>query len=213
MNLSQLDNTVAGLPDGSHFESTRMMVHSEANDPTAASVPQEFICPITLQVMVCPVMTRAGINYERAAIISWLQKGSGDCPMTRTPLAPKDIVPHRALENKIALWCRNNNVHLPVPEVEMTDLEAVGFVGFVPVNQDNARHMKLLKRLERKIRKVESGVPERRHHSHRHGLDSSSSGRTGRLVAVENMAAAPLPPAERLATFRQFLPCARRTAA
>lgn len=41
-------------------------------------VPIEFICPITNEVMIQPLMTRQGQNFERNAIIAWLQIGDGE---------------------------------------------------------------------------------------------------------------------------------------
>ena len=57
-------------------------------------VPPEFICPITQELIVFPVMSRYGLNYERQAILEWLQKGNPTCPMTRKPLRPSMLLPN-----------------------------------------------------------------------------------------------------------------------
>ena len=44
---------------------------SEASE--AAEVPDEYICPITAEIMTDPVTTLDGFTYERAAITEWLR--------------------------------------------------------------------------------------------------------------------------------------------
>jgi U-box domain len=68
------------------------------------AVPDEFICPITRDVMMKPMMTKSGFNFERKAILEWIAKGNDGCPMTRTALSPSKIVPNKALEGRILKW-------------------------------------------------------------------------------------------------------------
>jgi hypothetical protein len=212
MNPSfQLDNVVAPTSD----------VDFDRAEYDAVSVPPEFICPITLQIMACPVMTRAGVNYERSAIIAWLQNGSGVCPLTRTPLVPNHIVANIKLENKIRHWCRVNAVEL---KFDMTDLDKAGFVGFVPLNEN--KHKKILKRLEQRIHETESGgvVQPRRHCNRNRSLrqssqrqrQSSSSGRSERLRSTEFGSAASASTydtSERLLNLRNIVAVAKRAVA
>lgn len=37
------------------------------------SVPNEYLCPITMEIMVDPVIAMDGHTYERVAIENWLQ--------------------------------------------------------------------------------------------------------------------------------------------
>jgi U-box domain len=67
-------------------------------------VPTEFVCPITMEIMVHPVATRYGQNFERSAILAWLDKGSGECPLTRRPLRMKDLINNNHLTKKIRQW-------------------------------------------------------------------------------------------------------------
>jgi U-box domain len=67
-------------------------------------VPPEFVCPITMEIMVHPVATRYGQNFERSAIVAWLDKGSGECPLTRRPLRMKDLINNNHLTKKIRQW-------------------------------------------------------------------------------------------------------------
>lgn len=139
MNLHELQNLTPFSLQMVDKEATN--TNNVSHNEEALIVPQEFICPITLNIMEAPVMTRNGVNFERAAIIAWLQKGSGLCPLTRTTLSPKDIVANTALANKIKQWCHLNGVDL---RCEMTDLDKAGFIGFVPLSEH--KHKKILKR-------------------------------------------------------------------
>ncbi len=44
------------------------------------AAPNRYLCPITQEVMVHPMMDREGHNFEQAAILDWLQRSSC-CPM------------------------------------------------------------------------------------------------------------------------------------
>lgn len=66
----------------------------------AASPSSNFLCPITHELMKDPVIDPDGNSYEREAIESWLRQ-NGTSPITRAPLAIKDLRPNRALKQTI----------------------------------------------------------------------------------------------------------------
>ena len=78
---------------------------------TALAVPDEFICPLTLEIMQCPVMTKTGFNYEKKAIMDWLQTKQV-CPLTRQPLSISKVISNAYLQEKISVWAEENNVEL-----------------------------------------------------------------------------------------------------
>ena len=49
------------------------------------SVPNEFLCPITMMIMRDPVIISDGYSYERAAILQWLSRNPFS-PLTRQPI-------------------------------------------------------------------------------------------------------------------------------
>jgi U-box domain len=49
------------------------------------SVPNEFLCPITLTIMKDPVIASDGYSYERTAIVQWLRMNPLS-PLTRQPM-------------------------------------------------------------------------------------------------------------------------------
>jgi hypothetical protein len=62
------------------------------------TIPDEFKCPITLDVMKDPVLCEDGFTYERSAIMSIHNSIS---PMTRQPIDKTKLIPNRALKNVI----------------------------------------------------------------------------------------------------------------
>ena len=73
--------------------------------PTShASPPDGLLCPISLELMVDPVMlTGTGQTYERAAIARWLHTNTTD-PITNVELHSKKLVPNFAIRKLVLLW-------------------------------------------------------------------------------------------------------------
>ena len=82
------------------------------NMPAFNNVPAEFICPLSLQVMVKPLVTKSGQHFERSAILQWLAQGRDYCPKTGESLKPSDMIPDTRLEANLAFWRYNNGVDL-----------------------------------------------------------------------------------------------------
>jgi hypothetical protein len=83
--------------------------------PSQLNVPQDHICPITLLVMIHPVVTRHGKNFERSAILNWLSENDV-CPLTRKPLRPSDLTRNGGLRAKIVIWRQGNGFPEPTEE-------------------------------------------------------------------------------------------------
>ena len=66
-------------------------------------VPEEYICPITLEVMEDPVIAPDGYTYERTAIMQEL-KIRGISPMTRQEMNKSQLIPNRAVKDGIKKW-------------------------------------------------------------------------------------------------------------
>jgi len=79
------------------------------------NVPEEFICPITNEIMKNPLMSIHGFSFERDAIFEWLQTHS-TCPLSRRELTVSKLVTNCALRERIRGWCEaNNTMHLLSP--------------------------------------------------------------------------------------------------
>lgn len=62
-------------------------------------IPNEFLCPITLEVMEDPVICEDGHTYEKKFIESLK---NGISPITKQPINLKRLIPNRALKELIA---------------------------------------------------------------------------------------------------------------
>ena len=64
---------------------------SEASE--AVEVPDDYICPITAEIMTDPVTTADGFTYEREAITEWLRT-KDTSPSTGATLESKTLIPN-----------------------------------------------------------------------------------------------------------------------
>ncbi|KAL1535165.1 U-box domain-containing protein 15-like [Salvia divinorum] len=77
--------------------------------PSSFSIPNEFLCPITLEIMTDPVIVATGQTYERRSIQKWLDSNHRTCPKTGQTLEHLLLAPNFALKNLILQWCEKNN--------------------------------------------------------------------------------------------------------
>ncbi|CAN7133554.1 unnamed protein product [Brassica rapa subsp. narinosa] len=74
------------------------------------TVPKDFVCPISLDLMTDPVIISTGQTYDRTSIARWIEEGHFTCPKTGQMLVDSRIVPNRALKNLIVQWCAASGV-------------------------------------------------------------------------------------------------------
>ncbi|CAJ1933106.1 unnamed protein product [Sphenostylis stenocarpa] len=79
----------------------------------APVIPDDFRCPISLELMKDPVIVSTGQTYERACIEKWLQAGHGTCPKTQQTLTSTVLTPNYVLRSLIAQWCEANGIEPP----------------------------------------------------------------------------------------------------
>jgi hypothetical protein len=65
------------------------------------SLPGEFFCPITWEVMTDPVVAVDGYTYELEAIVKWFKSGKRTSPMSREKFQCFLLVPNRTLRAQI----------------------------------------------------------------------------------------------------------------
>jgi hypothetical protein len=74
-----------------------LKAEDEQQQPPAAGPPDALLCPISLELMVDPVMlAETGQTYDRATIKSWLYTHATD-PITNVELRSKKLVPNIAI--------------------------------------------------------------------------------------------------------------------
>ncbi|KAM3861957.1 WD repeat, SAM and U-box domain-containing protein 1-like [Diretmus argenteus] len=73
-------------------------------EQSGSEAPDEFLCPITRDLMKDPVIAADGYSYEREAIESWIRAKNKSSPMTNLPLQTTLVTPNRSLKMAIARW-------------------------------------------------------------------------------------------------------------
>lgn len=83
---------------------------------TFITIPKDFCCPISLDLMRDPVIISTGQTYDRSSISRWMEEGHCTCPKTGQVLVHTKLVPNRALRNLIMQWCTANGFRCDPPE-------------------------------------------------------------------------------------------------
>ncbi|KEH42514.1 armadillo/beta-catenin repeat protein [Medicago truncatula] len=76
---------------------------------SGVSFPPYFRCPLSLELMLDPVIVASGQTYERQSIKKWLDHGLTVCPKTRQRLTHTNLIPNYTVKAMIATWCEENN--------------------------------------------------------------------------------------------------------
>ncbi|KAG6789309.1 hypothetical protein POTOM_005401 [Populus tomentosa] len=76
-------------------------------------IPDDFRCPISLELMKDPVIVSTGQTYERSCIEKWLGAGHDTCPKTQQKLTSTAPTPNYILRSLIAQWCEANGIEPP----------------------------------------------------------------------------------------------------
>ncbi|KAG8385672.1 hypothetical protein BUALT_Bualt03G0069500 [Buddleja alternifolia] len=90
----------------------------------ATPLPDDFKCPISLEIMSDPVILSSGHTFDRASIQRWLDAGHRTCPITKLPLPePPALIPNHALRSLISnytlLSFPNSQPYPPNPQTQI----------------------------------------------------------------------------------------------
>ncbi|KAH7655912.1 Zinc finger RING/FYVE/PHD-type protein [Dioscorea alata] len=77
------------------------------------AIPEDFCCPITLELMRDPVIVSTGQTYQRSSIQRWIDCGNQTSPKTQQKLQNLTLTPNYALRSLIMQWCGTHNVEQP----------------------------------------------------------------------------------------------------
>ncbi|KAG9448717.1 hypothetical protein H6P81_008682 [Aristolochia fimbriata] len=72
--------------------------------------PDDFRCPISLELMTDPVTVATGQTYDRVSIEKWFRAGNLICPKTGEKLTKTELVPNSALRKLIHQFCYEHGV-------------------------------------------------------------------------------------------------------
>lgn len=89
--------------------------------------PEDFRCPITLELMTDPVIIATGQTYDRASIQKWLKSGNLTCPKTGEKLKNTELIPNSALHRIIQQFCHHNGITNVEPSIRSRDLAKTHF--------------------------------------------------------------------------------------
>lgn len=74
--------------------------------------PDDFCCPISLEIMTDPVTIATGHTYDRSSILKWFKAGNATCPKTGERVMSTDLVPNLALKRLILQYCVKNGIQV-----------------------------------------------------------------------------------------------------
>ncbi|KAG2661319.1 U-box domain-containing protein 11-like [Panicum virgatum] len=110
----------AGTPDSpklanNDIQSSDEMKNSseEVKKPDSIAIPEDFRCPISLELMRDPVIVSTGQTYEWAFIQRWIDCGNRTCPKTQQKLQNLTLTPNYVLRSLIMQWCEEKGIEPP----------------------------------------------------------------------------------------------------
>src|SRR3990167_3976284 len=119
MSRSSVDELDAPLPETVPLIPAATSAARQNASASKVSIPNEYLCPITQELMTDPVVITSGHTYERTAIETWLQDHD-TCPLTKTKLRHKTVTPNHTLKKLIGDFCTTNNIALPTAQSTVT---------------------------------------------------------------------------------------------
>ncbi|KAI4306478.1 hypothetical protein L6164_029752 [Bauhinia variegata] len=83
---------------------------SSSSQSVMPNIPDEFRCPISLDLIRDPVIVSSGHTYDRVSIAQWINSGHHTCPKSGQRLIHTALIPNYALKSLVQQWCHENNV-------------------------------------------------------------------------------------------------------
>lgn len=109
-------------------------------DILACINPEDFRCPISLELMTDPVTVSTGQTYDRASIQKWLKAGNMICPKTGEKLANAELVPNTSLKRLIQQFCADHGFSMVKSSRQNRDIARA----IVPASPAAAQAMKFV---------------------------------------------------------------------
>ncbi|WOH11270.1 hypothetical protein DCAR_0830751 [Daucus carota subsp. sativus] len=96
--------------------------HSSSSQ-SSFNIPDEYRCPISLDLMRDPVIVASGHTYDRNSIAQWINTGHHTCPKSGQRLIHMALIPNYALKSLIHQWCEENNITIRESTSSPPDLD------------------------------------------------------------------------------------------
>ncbi|CAM9003615.1 unnamed protein product [Rhodiola kirilowii] len=121
----QTDNPNMHAPSRDKLQPSEVFGQASSDlSNTSIIIPEDFRCPISLELMKDPVIVSTGQTYERDFIEKWLKAGHLTCPKTQQPLTNTTLTPNYVLRSLIGQWCEANGMEPPKRPVQSSKATA-----------------------------------------------------------------------------------------
>eukprot|EP01018_Ginkgo_biloba_P007283 Gb_20805 [translate_table: standard] len=107
---------VAGMESETEFQPSSESPVSSVDSGDGPAIPDDFRCPISLELMTEPVIVSTGQTYDRASITRWVEDGHSTCPKSGQKLLHTNLTPNYALRSLIVKYCDEHNMQFEKPE-------------------------------------------------------------------------------------------------
>ncbi|CAK9157551.1 unnamed protein product [Ilex paraguariensis] len=165
--------------------STSKNLEKKKNADTPA-IPDDFLCPISLELMRDPVIVATGQTYERSYIQRWIDCGNTTCPKTQQKLQNLTLTPNYVLRSLITQWCTKHNIEQPTALMNGRIKKSDG--SFRDVSGDIAAIEALVRKLSnRSIEECRAAVSEIRSLSKRSTDNRILVGEAGAIPVLVNL--------------------------
>lgn len=100
------------------FENSAFQATDQAEGRTNVEImlswlnPEDFRCPISLELMTDPVTVSTGQTYDRVSIQKWFKSGNLTCPKTGEKVTTTELVPNSNLRKLIQQYCADHGISL-----------------------------------------------------------------------------------------------------
>lgn len=111
--LKKLKISLGGTDSDGEDEAVQEPATSGRGNASGPQPPDDFKCPISLELMRDPVIVSTGQTYDRQFIEQWLKEGHKTCPKTQQVLSHPVLIPNYSLRSLIQQWCESEGVELP----------------------------------------------------------------------------------------------------
>lgn len=115
VNLEALDRAHCLLCALKDLKIKKRSLSSKIHDSSSLTVPDEFRCPLSKELMRDPVIVATGQTYDRPFVQKWLKAGNRTCPRTQQVLSHTILTPNHLIREMISQWCKTSGVQLPDP--------------------------------------------------------------------------------------------------
>nr|XP_043631344.1 U-box domain-containing protein 1-like [Erigeron canadensis] len=104
------------IAEGESTDNNSPLSYYPSSQSMIINIPDEYRCPISLDLMRDPVIVASGHTYDRVSIAQWINSGHHTCPKSGQRLIHMALIPNYALKSLIHQFCQENNIPLTDPE-------------------------------------------------------------------------------------------------